>query len=217
MISLHGDVQRRDVVVQRDLRVNNNRGEHGGVGVVVEKQLDHGGVGSSAGHDEGRNAVAIHRVDVDVSAEEQTRNVQAVLAHRPVERSADLRIGAQREVCSLREEELDDGLAAVSAGDLDGGTTLVVGVDVRSFRDQERHRLHVVAKTGVAQRSVAHLIDHLQLQVQARRGDYAFGSFLQDPFADFVASRVGSVMDSRMALSVLKLSQNGLHRRSLLL
>ena len=35
---------------------------------------------------------------------------------------------------------------------------------VGAFGDQEGHCFHVVAQTGVAQRSVANLIDHLQLR-----------------------------------------------------
>lgn len=137
---------------------------YGGVGVMIEQQLDHGGVGSGAGHDERSDSVAIDCIDVDVLREQETRDVQTMLAHGPVERGADLGVCAEREVRSVGEEELDDRLAAVAAGDLDGRATLAVGVDVGAFGDQEGHCFHVVAQTGVAQRSVANLIDHLQLR-----------------------------------------------------
>lgn len=52
--------------------------------------MDHGGVGSGTGHDERRDAVAVDGVDVDVLTEQETRDVQAMLAHRPVERGTDL-------------------------------------------------------------------------------------------------------------------------------
>ena len=68
-----------------------NRGIHyGGVCVVVEKQLDHRGVGSCTRHNEGSYAVAIHRDYVDVFVEKKTRDVQTVLTDRPVERRSDL-------------------------------------------------------------------------------------------------------------------------------
>lgn len=126
--------------------------------------MDHGGVGSGTGHNERGDAVAVNCVDVDVLIEQETRDVQAMLAHRPVERGTDLGVRAEREVRSVGEEELDDRLAAVAAGDLDGRTTLVVGVDIGAFGHQEGHRFHVVAQTGVAQRSIANLIDQLQLR-----------------------------------------------------
>ena len=105
----------------------------------------------------------VQRVHVGAAAQQQLRDVHAVLARRPVERRADFGVGSHGEISAVVQEEGNDLQVALAASDLDGRAVVMGSVDVGALADEVLHSLERVAHAGVREGSITHFIDRFQL------------------------------------------------------